>query len=169
MWKSFVLELHGEWSEFAGECIGLWVLKKSGRFWDFRTKTFAFVSRDRLSSYEVAGTGDIVGRLRNRTSRLMFWAVVARKNCSRTNFNRRSRSRWRPMWLRLFSSAKSASTFFRWRCAYLNSSVGRRSLARCRAASFMWMARLRKGPVVHCDLSWHGPHFLQPGTLALFG
>jgi hypothetical protein len=23
MWKSFVLELHGEWSEFAGECIGM--------------------------------------------------------------------------------------------------------------------------------------------------
>jgi hypothetical protein len=23
MWKSFVLELHGEWSEFADECIGL--------------------------------------------------------------------------------------------------------------------------------------------------
>jgi hypothetical protein len=26
MWKSFVLELHGEWSEFADECIGLWLL-----------------------------------------------------------------------------------------------------------------------------------------------
>jgi hypothetical protein len=23
MWKSFVSELHGEWSEFADECIGL--------------------------------------------------------------------------------------------------------------------------------------------------
>jgi hypothetical protein len=23
MWKSFVLELHGEWSEFDDECIGL--------------------------------------------------------------------------------------------------------------------------------------------------
>ena len=23
MWKSFVLELHGEWSEFTDECIGL--------------------------------------------------------------------------------------------------------------------------------------------------
>jgi hypothetical protein len=23
MWKSFVLEPHGEWSEFADECIGL--------------------------------------------------------------------------------------------------------------------------------------------------
>lgn len=23
MWKSFALELHGEWSEFADECIGL--------------------------------------------------------------------------------------------------------------------------------------------------
>jgi hypothetical protein len=23
MWKSFVLELHGEWPEFADECIGL--------------------------------------------------------------------------------------------------------------------------------------------------
>ena len=30
MWKSFALELHGEWSEFADECIGLWVLKNSG-------------------------------------------------------------------------------------------------------------------------------------------
>ena len=29
MWKSFVLELHGEWSEFADECIGLWLLKNS--------------------------------------------------------------------------------------------------------------------------------------------
>jgi hypothetical protein len=28
MWKSFVLELHGEWSEFTDECISLWVLKK---------------------------------------------------------------------------------------------------------------------------------------------
>jgi len=66
-----------------------------------------------LCSYAFADVGDSVGRLRNRTSRLMFWAVAARKNCSRTNLNRRSRSRWRPMWLRLFSSAKSASTFFR--------------------------------------------------------
>ncbi len=49
------------------------------------------------TSYEVAGTGDIGARLRNRTSRLMFWAVAARKNCSRTNFNLRSRSRLRPM------------------------------------------------------------------------
>jgi hypothetical protein len=24
MWKSFVLELHGEWFEFADECIGLY-------------------------------------------------------------------------------------------------------------------------------------------------
>ena len=29
MRTSFVLELHGEWSEFADECIGLWVLKNS--------------------------------------------------------------------------------------------------------------------------------------------
>ncbi len=31
MRTSFVLELHREWSEFADECIGLWVLKKSVR------------------------------------------------------------------------------------------------------------------------------------------
>jgi hypothetical protein len=49
------------------------------------------------TSYEVAGTGDIGARLRNRTRRLMFWAVAARKNCSRTNFNLRNRSRLRPM------------------------------------------------------------------------
>jgi hypothetical protein len=49
------------------------------------------------SSYEAAGSGDVVGRFRNRTSRLMFWAVAARKNCSRTNFNLRSRSRLRLM------------------------------------------------------------------------
>ena len=29
MRKSFALELHGEWSEFADECIRPWVLKKS--------------------------------------------------------------------------------------------------------------------------------------------
>jgi hypothetical protein len=51
--------------------------------------------------------------------------------------------------------------FFRCRCAYLNSSVVQRSRPRCRAASFMWMARYRNGPVVHWDLCWHGPHFLR--------
>jgi len=35
MRKSFALELHGEWSEFADECIRPWVLKKSVLFWDF--------------------------------------------------------------------------------------------------------------------------------------
>ena len=29
MWKSFVLELHGEWCEFADECIALWLSKNS--------------------------------------------------------------------------------------------------------------------------------------------
>jgi hypothetical protein len=29
MRTSFVLELHREWSEFADECIGLWLLKNS--------------------------------------------------------------------------------------------------------------------------------------------
>ena len=33
--------------------------------------------------------------------------------------------------------------------------------ARCRAASFIWIARYRNGPVVHCDLCWHGPHFVR--------
>jgi hypothetical protein len=31
----------------------------------------------------VAGRTGLVGWLRNRTSRLMFWATAARKNCSR--------------------------------------------------------------------------------------
>jgi hypothetical protein len=31
MRKRFVLELHGDWSESADECIVLWVLKKSVR------------------------------------------------------------------------------------------------------------------------------------------
>jgi hypothetical protein len=39
--------------------------------------------------------------------------------------------------------------------------VDQRSRALCRAVSFMWIARYRNGPVVHCDLSWHGPHFLR--------
>jgi hypothetical protein len=30
MWKSFALELHGEWSEFADECIGLRALIDHG-------------------------------------------------------------------------------------------------------------------------------------------
>ena len=39
------------------------------------------------------------------------------------------------------SSAKSSSTFFRCSCACLNSGAVQRFRARCRAASFMWMAR----------------------------
>ncbi len=35
--------------------------------------------------------------LRKRTNRLMFWAVAARKNCSRTNFNLRRRRRRNPI------------------------------------------------------------------------
>jgi len=38
----------------------------------------------------VAGRTGVFGWLRNRTSRLMFWATAARKNCSRTNFNLRT-------------------------------------------------------------------------------
>lgn len=30
MWKSFVLELRGEWSEFADECIGLLLVIDAG-------------------------------------------------------------------------------------------------------------------------------------------
>jgi hypothetical protein len=33
----------------------------------------------------------VIGWLRKRTSRLMFWATAARKNCSRTNFSLRRR------------------------------------------------------------------------------
>ena len=36
MRKSFALELHGEWSEFADECIRPWVLKKSVLVLGFR-------------------------------------------------------------------------------------------------------------------------------------
>jgi hypothetical protein len=57
---------------FFSWCQQAWVLKKSVEFWDSKAKTFASFIRDRLFLYEVAGTGDIVGRLRNRTSRLMF-------------------------------------------------------------------------------------------------
>jgi hypothetical protein len=42
------------------------------------------------------GAGPVVGWLRKCTSRLMFWAAAARKNCSRTNFNLRKRRRRRP-------------------------------------------------------------------------
>ena len=38
----------------------------------------------------------VVGWLRNRTSRLRFWAAAARKNCSRTNFSLRRRKRRSP-------------------------------------------------------------------------
>jgi hypothetical protein len=41
----------------------------------------------------------------------MFCAVAAKKNFSRTNFNRQSRSRWNAMCVRLFRTAKSASSF----------------------------------------------------------
>jgi hypothetical protein len=70
-----------------------------------------------------AGSSAVVvfGWLRKRTSRLMFWAVAARKNCSLTNFNLRGRSRCRPM--RPLSSANSASTFSRCRCACSYSGV----------------------------------------------
>jgi len=50
--------------------------------------------------------------LRNRTSRLTFWAAAAKKNCSRTNLIRRRRRS--PIW---FLSANKASTFFLWCCA----------------------------------------------------
>ncbi len=98
----------------------------------------------------------VFGWLRKRTSRLMFWAVAARKNCSLTNFNLRRRSLCRPM--RPLSSANNASTFFRCRCACSYSGVFQRSRARCRAASFMWIARKRNAPLVHCDFRGHGPH-----------
>jgi len=64
--------------EKSAPCRGFWGLRMGGE--------------ERCQrSYALAGVGDSVGRLRNRTSRLMFWAVAARKNCSRTNFNRRNR------------------------------------------------------------------------------
>jgi hypothetical protein len=72
--------------------VDLWVLKKSSLvvdlagFWDRREFGSVRVVRLRATV-----AGPIVGVLRNRTSRLMFWAVAARKNCSWTNFNRRRR------------------------------------------------------------------------------
>ena len=47
-------------------------IEKVGEFWVSKAKILASFIRGRLFLYEVAGTGDIVGRLRNRTSRLMF-------------------------------------------------------------------------------------------------
>src|SRR5262244_826031 len=61
----------------------------------------------------------------------MFWATAARRNCSRTNFNRRRRKRRNPIWF--LSSANKASTFFLCRCALANSGVFANSRARCRA------------------------------------
>ena len=43
------------------------------------------------------GVDELVGWLRKRTNRLMFCAAAARKNCSRTNFNRRRRRRRSPI------------------------------------------------------------------------
>ena len=51
-----------------------------------------------------------VGLQRKRTSRLMFCAAAANKNCSRTNFNLRRRKRRSP--IRFFSSANRASTTY---------------------------------------------------------
>jgi len=48
------------------------VLKKSVQSQDSEAKPSAYLIWDRLVFYEVAGTGDMVGRLRNRTNRLMF-------------------------------------------------------------------------------------------------
>ncbi len=62
----------------------------------------------RPCNYASAGVDDSVGRLRNRTSRLMFWVVAAKKNCARTNFNPRSWSRWSPMCVQLFSLSRAA-------------------------------------------------------------
>ena len=71
--------------------------------------------------------------LRKRASRFRFWAVAARKNCSRTCFILLKRTLRSPIWF--FNSAKSASTFRRWRCAAAKAGTVVRSRARCRAAS----------------------------------
>lgn|SRR5579885_3010182 len=76
------------------ECVGLWMLKKWSLVIDERgtgisERLAAFGS----SAYAATVAGPIDGVLRNRTTRLMFWAVAARKNCSWTNFNRRRRRR----------------------------------------------------------------------------
>jgi hypothetical protein len=47
------------------------VLKKSAPFWSFWGLNNVVASVLTATSYEVAGTGDIGGRLRNRTSRLI--------------------------------------------------------------------------------------------------
>ena len=76
-----------------------WVLKKSVPLSAFGGLNPAvdLVGTALTGTYAVAGTSGVVGRERNRTRRLMFWAVAARKNCSRTNFNLRRRRRRRPM------------------------------------------------------------------------
>ena len=79
--------------------------------------------------------------LRKRASRFKFWAVAARKNCSRTCFILRKRTLRSPIWF--FNSANSASTFRRWRCAVAKAGTVARSRARCRAGSWTWIAICR--------------------------
>ena len=79
--------------------------------------------------------------LKKRASRFRFWAVAARKNCSRTCFILRKRTLRSPIWF--FNSANSASTFRRWRCAAAKAGTVVRSRARCRAASWTWIAICR--------------------------
>src|SRR6266851_1520118 len=62
----------------------------------------------------VLEAGDGCPRARNRTSRLRFWAVAAKRNCSATFQSRRSRTRRRRM--RCLSSPNKASIVYRVRC-----------------------------------------------------
>jgi hypothetical protein len=66
-----------------------------------------------------------------RINRLMFWAAAARKNCSRTNFILRKRSRRSPIWFLV--SANSPPTLFLCRCAFAKPDVFAKARARCRA------------------------------------
>lgn len=100
--------------------------------------------------------------LRNLTNRFMFCAAAAKKNCSRTNFNRRRRKRRSPIWF--FSSVNSASTFILCLCACANSGVLASSRARCLPGSCWWMTRQGKTALVHCALSEH-VFDRQPGIM----
>src|ERR1700720_1189586 len=92
-----------------------WVLKnsptgKSFELGDFPVGVSRFLFLSQMGT--VADSRDL--DLRKRASRFRFWAVAARKNCSRTCFILRKRTLRSPIWF--FNSAKSASTFRRWRC-----------------------------------------------------
>ena len=84
---------HLSFDQYQGDQV--WVLKNSGfpRLHFAHPWLFAF----RFSLVHAVAISGVGLLLRNRTKRFMFWATAARKNCSRTNFNRRRRRRRSPI------------------------------------------------------------------------